>query len=566
VTRKAVPGLGRTEGWVGMFTAAADVPARPGYAHLCVNCCPAWPGGPIRSRPGIAAMGTGAGNVVYAIFSFYTAASVLVTGRLVKDGALGAAHLDTYNWGTGVWTTVLTAAQIYAALAFDVGSAAKVDWVPFKGTIVFSDGQNVPWTWDGTAGAGIVKLTNAPVAYGKPTVHYAKLFFIKNAERNTIVWSEENQPNVGYEAGGYNNAWTLTQTGGAPLVALLGTNACLYYWRSKSTGKILGAVTPDFQNAGVHDSVSTAVGCGDFRSVTRYGTETWWMDDNGGFQVLPDGGLLEDVTPLALRSSQVATVDPFGFETLGWVRPQPSGVFGPIECLASAFTQGPGTGPGADRGRVWFSLQGGTSREWVGVIVFDAPTRKAQGYFTFPTVLSQMATLTGPSAGEVLAFSTPQTAPSGGNKLWLYGLGAQGAAAGGADAGPAAGTTAIACTFVDGPARLVPEVESAFTRVDLTAFVDCAQVTPAVVFNLRWVSSEYPSATVTPAAQAQQIPAAGTVAVYTEQHLAYGVATVGRWFRPVVQWNMGAGNEAFGSGIKALSVDATPLARPPALV
>lgn len=557
----------RREGWDGMFTDSADTPPRPGLAHLCINCLPAWPGGPITSRPGISSFdhGSPASNTVFAIFSFYTSAGVLITGRLVKDGAVGGAHLETFNWTTNVWTVRLTAAQINS-FALDLTGDTSVDWAVFNGTIVFSDGVNKPWTWDGTAGAGVVKLTNAPVAYGKPAVYYGKLFFIELAARNVIDWSEENQANVGYAAGGYNNTWALTQTGAAPLVALLGTNDALLYWRSQSTGRILGAVTPSFQATGVHDGVSASIGCGDYRSVARYGTETWWMDNGGRFQCLPDGGAPVDVTPFDLRASQVATIDPFGFESLGWIRPQPSGAFGPVQCLGVAFTQAPGTGGGTDQGRLVFSLQGSTDREWVGLLMFDAGTRRAQGYFTFPTALSQLAALTGGSGPQVLAFSTPPTAGGGAaNTLWLFGLGAVGAAAGGADA-TVAGTATIACTFMDGPVVAAPEVEQAVTRLDLTTFVDCAQATPAVTFNVRFVSSEYPTASLAPAPQAQSVPASGTIAVYTNQHLAYGVFTVCRWMRPVVQWNMGTGNEAFASGLKALSVDTTPTARPPRLL
>jgi hypothetical protein len=79
------------------------------------------------------------------------------------------------------------------------------------------------------------------------TVYYAKLFMLKR-DRKTIVWSEENQPNTGYEAGGYNNAWELTQTSNEPLTAIIGTNEALYYGRKTSVGAIRGACQLD-----VHD-------------------------------------------------------------------------------------------------------------------------------------------------------------------------------------------------------------------------------------------------------------------------------------------------------------------------
>lgn len=556
----------RREGWKGMFTDAGNQPPREGMAHLCLNCLPAWPGGPITARPGITAFGATAGNIVFALFSFYTAASVLVTGRLVKDGSSGGAHIDTYNWTTGIWTTRVSAAVLFAAgLDLPTPGGAAVHWIPFHGTIVFTDDLNNPWTWDGTNGAGVVRLTNAPVAYGRAAVYYAKLFFIKNSERNTIVWSEENQANTGYEAGGFNNAWSLTQTSSAPLIGLYGTNDALLYWRSQSTGRILGPVTPSFSTSGVHDGVSATVGCGDFRSITRYGTDTFWMDNGGRFQVLPDGGGLRDITPFNLRAGQVITVDPFGFEAMGWIRPQPTGAFGPIECVGAAFTQSPGTGGGTDQGRVVFTLQGGTTREWVGVIMFDAGSKLAQCYCTFPTTISQLATVTGPTSGQALAFSTPTTVSGAANLSWLFGIGVLGAAAGGADV-TYNGTAAISCTFMDGPVVAAAEIEQTINRLDLVAFVDTTQTTPAVSFGVRFVSSEFPSASVTPVAQSQSVPTSGTITTYTDQHLSYGVFTICRWFRPVVQWNMGTGNEAVTSGLKAVIMDSMPSARPPRLL
>ena len=67
-------------------------------------------------------------------------------------------------------------------------------------------------------------LSNAPVFYGQPVPYYAKLFAIKAAERNVIVWSEENDPTIGYESTPYSNSWEIGQTDQAPLYALAATN------------------------------------------------------------------------------------------------------------------------------------------------------------------------------------------------------------------------------------------------------------------------------------------------------------------------------------------------------
>jgi hypothetical protein len=129
------------------------------------------------------------------------------------------------------------------------------------------------------------------VAYGKPTVYGAKLFFIKNTDRRTIVWSEEAAANTGYEAGGYTNVWVLGQTTPAPLTAILGTNNGLYYFRQASIGVIRGVVSTDFTTSATHDSVSAAVGCPALDGVAEDGVgRLWFIDNRGQPWQLPVGG------------------------------------------------------------------------------------------------------------------------------------------------------------------------------------------------------------------------------------------------------------------------------------
>ena len=93
----------------------------------------------------------------------------------------------TYNWGTDVFTEVVTAANFTTA-SITLSSTAKCYAVTMADKMVVTDGVNTPWMWDGTTGAsGLTKLTNCPVLYGRPTVYYAKLFGIKNTERSTMV-------------------------------------------------------------------------------------------------------------------------------------------------------------------------------------------------------------------------------------------------------------------------------------------------------------------------------------------------------------------------------------------
>ena len=231
-------------------------------------------GGGLEGRPGYSQIGATLTGRAQLIFQFsklngseYT---VVISG----------GKFYVYNWGTNTLVETLTAAQL-AGAAISLHASAKVSAVIFADQMVISDGVNTPWMWDGTTGAGMTKLTNAPVAYGQPTVYYAKLFFIKNAERTTIVWSEENLANTGYEAGGYNNAWTLGQTDQESLYAIFGTNSALYYWRANSMGSITGAVTNDFRSTGTQDGISQSIGTTSPWSVLFHNDAFFFIDAQG---------------------------------------------------------------------------------------------------------------------------------------------------------------------------------------------------------------------------------------------------------------------------------------------
>jgi hypothetical protein len=103
-------------------------------------------------------------------------------------------------------------------------------------------------------------MTNCPVLYGPPTVYYSKLMGIKNSARNTVVWSEEGDPNLGYEAGGYNNAWDNPGGYSDPLTSVVGTNEALYVFRERISVAITGSVSTDFATAGTRSNLSEDIG------------------------------------------------------------------------------------------------------------------------------------------------------------------------------------------------------------------------------------------------------------------------------------------------------------------
>ncbi len=197
----------------------------------------------------------------------------------------------TYNWDTDSWTEVLTASDLSTA-SITLSATARCYAVTFANQLIVTDGVNTPWAWDGTANGGLTQLTNCPVLFGAPTVYYAKLFGIKATDRTAIVWSEENSPNTGYEAGGYNNAWTLGQTDQDRIFALAGTNEALYVFRARSLTQVFGSVTPNFSSTGTREGVAETVGTTSPASVCVHNRRIFFVDADGQPHVIsPSLGL-----------------------------------------------------------------------------------------------------------------------------------------------------------------------------------------------------------------------------------------------------------------------------------
>lgn len=190
----------------------------------------------------------------------------------------------TLNWATQVWTETVTTANLTTA-GITLSDSARCFAVTFADKVIVSDGVNTPWAWDGTAGAGgLTLLSNAPVFYGPLVVYYAKLFGIKATARQTFVWSEEGDPTIGYEAGGYNNAWDFVQTATEGLQALASTNEALYVFRSNSCTAVIGAVTTDFKTTGTREALDPTIGTTAPASVIVIGNAVWFVDQYGRFQ------------------------------------------------------------------------------------------------------------------------------------------------------------------------------------------------------------------------------------------------------------------------------------------
>lgn len=164
----------------------------------------------------------------------------------------------------------------------------------FNSKFIVSDSVNKPWTYapDSTT---FTLLSNAPVARAVPTVYYGKVFFIKDASPITIVWSEEGDPTTGYEAGGYTNAWDLTQVSGEPIAAILGTNDALFFWRASAFDMIRGEVSDDFATSGTVSGISSTVGTRSAHAILQIGRYIWFLDQYGRPQRYQIGGELEPI-------------------------------------------------------------------------------------------------------------------------------------------------------------------------------------------------------------------------------------------------------------------------------
>lgn len=209
--------------------------------------------------------------------------------------AIVGGQFYTYNWGTDTWTEVVTAANFTTA-TITLSQTAICYALTFADKLFISDGVNTPWTWDGTAGAGgLTKLTNCPVLYGQPVVYYAQVFGIKASARSTIVWSEVNDPTIGYDTGTtYDDSWQLGQTDQDALTALSASNQALYYFRSRSIGVIQGSpgAIGGFRASGVHDSVSGITGTESPNAVLYFEGGIFFLDaDFLPFAIVPGSGL-----------------------------------------------------------------------------------------------------------------------------------------------------------------------------------------------------------------------------------------------------------------------------------
>ena len=192
-----------------------------------------------------------------------------------------AGEIYQMNWITRTLTKRISTADLTAA-GILLNTTGLVYCVTFADAVTISDGTHQPFQWDGTPGGGLTLLTAAHIGgwFGPPVVYYGKQFGIRAAadQRNTIEWSEENQPNVGYETGGFLNVWTLGQTDQEPIFLLVPSNEQLGVFRARSSTAIGGAVTEDFKSTGTREALSDTIGTESPASAVFLADRAYFLD------------------------------------------------------------------------------------------------------------------------------------------------------------------------------------------------------------------------------------------------------------------------------------------------
>lgn len=194
-------------------------------------------------------------------------------------------HLFREDTITGVLTDVTP-----VGVAIDSNPESRVYFASMGGVMAVTDGVNRPWVASNLSSTPITGAYidfdgsgTAWAAFGPPVVFGGSGFFVLRSvnsvgARLDIAWSEPNDWTTGYQQSGYDNRWTLEQTGTTPINGLAGTNVALYYWRQRSIGSISGTVGPDLATTATHDAISTNVGTQAPQTIIQFGGTIYFCD------------------------------------------------------------------------------------------------------------------------------------------------------------------------------------------------------------------------------------------------------------------------------------------------
>ena len=223
--------------------------------------------------------GAGGNRTPQCHFQLTTALGTEVTGRIV------GGKLETATWAASVitgWANTVTAAN-FATASITVSASARIAVIQFADKLIFSDGVNKPWQWDGTAGAGgLLSLTVASVWYGVPVVRDAQVIAIRSSDRRTIEWSAVNDATSGYNT----QNWTLAQISETGLTALAAFNDVLIVFRARMCQPIYGKVNATFATNGTRATLSENIGTLSPFAVTIWDNRCFFIDADGRPQAL----------------------------------------------------------------------------------------------------------------------------------------------------------------------------------------------------------------------------------------------------------------------------------------
>jgi hypothetical protein len=472
--------------------------------------------------------------------------------------------------GPTTWDRVVTSADFSTAGIVLDPSVTVCYALTFAGTLVVSDGVNSPWMWDGTGGSGgLTSLTACPALYGQPTEYAGKLFGIKAADHRTIVWSEENDATTGYEASGYNNAWTISQQADTPLVRVYGRNDGLYYWRTRSFGVIAGAVAGEFRTTHTHDALSSTVGLAGPGAVADSGDALWWYSSNERIYVYPIGGSVTDISP---ETTSQHGEDLIPTRVPRWYRTGDSAFAAQYLAASRAALIGPNDVN--DRSQVWFSLpgyvvtaSGSISQRGNAIgLVYDVTTRRPLSWLTRNPntsagssfdALASFASADGLHGRFAVTHDEQVNAPV----FWHWQtINMQGNESGGPVTGTLIGPVCGGDTMA----------EQAFLRVDAVCRTPAVTGTGHGTLTLE----PYTATTVQPTTLSVAISSPATFVAATDptqaspfvQHVAFGLEEIGRSLRPVftLTWTAPTNfGQKQGFGIERYSVTSAGVSEDP---
>lgn len=486
--------------FLGMHDSLDPQTTDPRYARYMQNVysLDSRMGTRIVGRPGFVQTGTQLGGAgarrVQGIYQF-----TKINGTEYTVAIVGGKFY-TYNWGTDTWTEDTPGAAT-------ISTTATCYFTTFADVLVVSDGTNTPWKWDGT---NDTVLSNAPVIYGQPVVYYAKLFGIKNTERSTIVWSEENDPTTGYEAGGYNNAWTLGQTEQEPLFVLIPSNEALFYLRARSIGAIRGAVNDDFINSATREGISTSIGSKSPNGIAIGQETACFMDSDNQVHTLniTSGNLDTNIWP-KLR------------ETIsGWDETQTGDSRAVYDPTTGLFLVGAVADGGTECNRY---------------VAIDSETYEVQGVWTGWTSTA-MAVVKNASGQPVIMHGTEN------GYIYVHGL-PSGSTWNDQNNATDGGTAAIAHEVKGSILGSSMFQEKRFHRWDVLIWLETA--------NSSSLSLSYRTQRGTATAQTKS---ASLASYPNEYHISVGLLGAGRWIEPRITHS--SGSERFG--LERWCVQATP--------